>query len=63
MARGRMLAGRGHSEGDCGLFSIVQWQVFDLTDFTGTISPDLISLAAAATRVGVRRFNRPIYCS
>jgi hypothetical protein len=29
--------------------------------FTGTISPDLISLAAAATRVGVRRFKRPIW--
>jgi hypothetical protein len=28
---------------------------------TGTISPDLISFAAAATRVGVRRLRRPIY--
>jgi len=31
------------------------------TDFTGTISPVRISLAAAATRVGVRRLRRPIY--
>lgn len=30
------------------------------TYFTGTISPLLISLAAAATRVGVRRLRRPI---
>lgn len=30
------------------------------TDFTGTISPVLISLAAAATRDGVRRLSRPI---
>jgi hypothetical protein len=28
--------------------------------WTGTISPDLISLAAAAKRVGVRRLRRPI---
>jgi len=31
------------------------------TDLTGTISPVRISLAAAATRVGVRRLRRPIY--
>jgi hypothetical protein len=30
------------------------------TDFTFTISPVLISRAAAATRVGVRRLRRPI---
>jgi hypothetical protein len=29
--------------------------------FTGTISPVLISLAAAATLEGVRRFKRPSY--
>ena len=31
------------------------------TDFTGTISPVLISFPAAATREGVRRFRRPIF--
>lgn len=30
------------------------------THFTGTISPLLISFAAAATRVGVKRLRRPI---
>ncbi len=30
--------------------------------FRGTISPLLISFEAAATRVGVRRLSRPIFC-
>ena len=34
-----------------------------LTYFTCTISPVLISFAAAATRVGVNKFNRPIKSS
>lgn len=42
-------------------FQVISDGIVHITYFTFTISPLLISRAAAATRVGVSRFKRPIY--